>query len=60
MEDLMAQKVLKVLDEHGGALKRIGERLARLEECKLKKPPHVEIHDDEEEVEECDEKDKVE
>ena len=60
MEDPMAQKVLKVLDEHGEALKRMGERLARLEESKLKKPPHVEIYDDEEEEEEWDEKDKVE
>ena len=59
-EDIMAQKILKALDEHGEALKRMGERLARLEESKLKKPPHVEIYDDEEEEEEWDEKDKVE
>ena len=30
----------------------MGGRLTRLEESKLKKPPHVEIHDDEEEDEE--------
>ena len=59
MEDPMAQKILKALDEHGEALKRMGGRLTRLEESKLKKPPHVEIHDDEEEVEEWDEKDKA-
>ena len=60
MEDLMAQRILKALDEHGEALKRMGGHLTRLEESKLKKPPHVENHDDEEEDEEWDEKDKVE
>ena len=34
--------------------------LTRLEESRLKKTTHVEIQDDEEEDEECDEKDKVE
>ena len=48
------------MDEHGEALKRMGGRLTRLEESKLKKPPHVEIHDDEEEDEEWDDMDKVE
>ena len=38
----------------------MGGHLTRLEESKLKKPPHWEIHDDEEEEEEWDEKDKVE
>ena len=52
MEDPMAQKILKALDEHGEALKRMGRHLTRLEESKLKKPPHVEIHDDEKEDEE--------
>ena len=33
--------------------------LTRLEESKLKKPPYVEIHDDEEEDEEWNEKDKM-
>ena len=33
--------------------------LTRLEESRLKKTTHVEIQDDEEEDEECDEKDKV-
>ena len=49
MEDSMAQKILKALDEHGEALKKMGGRLTRLEESKLKKFAHVEIHDDEEE-----------
>ena len=38
----------------------MGGRLTRLEESKLKKPSHVEIHDDEKEVEEWDEKDRAE
>ena len=61
VEDSMAQKILKALDEHGKALKKIrGGHLIRLEESKLKEPSHVEIHDDEEEEEQWDEKDKME
>ena len=52
MEDPMAQKILKALDEYRKALTRMGRRLTRLEESKFKKPPHVEIHDDEKEDEE--------
>ena len=37
VEDSMAQKILKALDEHGEALKTMGRRLTRLEESKLKK-----------------------
>ena len=59
-KDPMEQKILMALEEHGEALKRMGGHLTRLEESKLKKPPHVENHDDEEEDEEWDEKDKVE
>ena len=60
MEDPMAQRILKALDEHGEALKKMGGHLTRLEEYRLKKSTHVEIHDDEEEDEEWDEKYKVE
>ena len=60
MEDSMAQKTLKALDEHGEALKKMGGHLTRLEESKLKKSSHVEIHDDKEKVEEWDKKDKAE
>ena len=59
MEDPMVQKILKALEEHGEALKKMGGRLTRLEESRLKKSTHVEIHDDEED-EEWDEKYKVE
>ena len=51
MEDSMAQKILKALDEHGEALKKLGGCLTRLEESKLKKSLHLEINDDEEKVE---------
>ncbi|KAL0010971.1 hypothetical protein SO802_006081 [Lithocarpus litseifolius] len=60
VEDSMAQKMLKALDEHGEALKKMGGHHTRLEESKLKKFTYVEIHDDEKEVEQWDEKDKVE
>ena len=60
MEDSMVQKILKALDKHGEALKKMGGHLTRLEDSKLKKSAHVEIDDDEEEVEEWDEKDKEE
>ena len=60
VEDSMEHKIFKALDEHGKALKRMGGRLTRLEESKLKKPPHVEIYDDGDEEEEWNEKDKVE
>ena len=60
MEDPMAQRILRLWTKQGEALKRMGGRLTRLEERKLKKPPYVEIHNDEEEDEEWDERDKVE
>ncbi|KAK9991357.1 hypothetical protein SO802_026342 [Lithocarpus litseifolius] len=47
MEDSMAQKILKALDEHEEVLKKMGGRLTRLEQSRLKKPSHVEINDDE-------------
>ena len=56
----MVQKILKALDEHGEALKKMGGHLTRLEVSRLKKSSHVEINDNEEEVEEWDEKDKAE
>ena len=58
-EDPKAQRILKALDKHGEALKKMGGCLTKLEESRHKKSTHVEIHDDEEEDEEWDEKDKV-
>ena len=59
-KDPMVQKILTALEEHGEALKKMGWRLTRLEESRLKKSTRVEIHDDEEEDEEWDEKDIME
>ena len=58
-EDPMAQKILKALDEHGEALKKMGRHLTKLEESRLKKSKYVEVHNDEEEVKERDKKDKA-
>ena len=58
IDDMVAQKILKALDEHGDTLKKMGGHLTRLEEAKLKKPTHVEIRDDEER-DEWDERDKA-
>ena len=60
VENSMAQKILKALDKHGEALKKMGGCLTGLEESKLKRSACVKIHDDEEEVEEWDKKDKAE
>ena len=46
------------MEEHSDVLKKMGSRLTKLEEAKLKKAAHVEIPDDEE-VEGWDERDKV-
>ena len=35
MEDSMAQRILKALDEHGETLKKMGGSLTRLEESEL-------------------------
>ena len=58
IDDTMAQKILKALDEHGDTLKKMGSRLTKLEEAKLKKAAHVKIHNFEE-MEDWDERDKV-
>ena len=58
IDDTTTQKILKALNEHGATLKKIGSHLTKLEEAKLKKVAHVEIHDDEE-VEDWDERDKA-
>ena len=36
------------MEEHSDVLKKMGSRLSKLEEAKLKKAAHVEIPDDEE------------
>ena len=42
------QKIFKVIKEQSNVLKKMGGPLTRLEEARLKKTTHVEIHDDEE------------
>ena len=58
IDDETAQKILKAIEEQSDVLKKMGGRLTKLEEAKLKKPIHVEIHD-EEEGEDCDERNKA-
>ena len=59
IDDETAQKIFKTIEEQYDILKKIRGRLTKLEEAKLKKPIHVEIHD-EEEGEDWDERDKAE
>ena len=48
IDDTTAQKIFKAIEEQSDALKKIGGRLSKLEESKLKKPIHLEIHDEDE------------
>ena len=57
IDEALAQKIYKAIEDQAKALKKNGGRLSKLEESKIKKLIHVEIHDEEEE--EWDEKDKV-
>ena len=59
IDDIVAQKVFKAIEEQGDALKKIRGHPSKLEESNLKNPIHVEIHG-KDEGEEWDEKDKVE
>ena len=58
IDDTMAQKILKALDEHGDTLKKMGGPLSKLEVARLIKATHVEIPDDEE-GKDWDERDKA-
>ena len=46
IDDTTTQKIFKAIEEQRDALKKIGCHLSKLEESKLKKPLHVEIHDE--------------
>ena len=59
-EDPISHQILKALNEHRKALKKITRHLTKLEEAKLKKPSHIEINDKEDDMEEWDGKDKAE
>ena len=58
IDDMIAQKIFKAIEEQSDALKKIGGHLSKLEESKLKKTIRVEIHY-EDEREDWDEKDKA-
>ena len=58
IDDMIAQKIFKAIEEQSDALKKMRGRLSKLEESKLKKPVHIEIHE-EEEIEEWDERDNA-
>ena len=59
MDDETTQKMFKAIEEQNYVLKKMRGCLTKLEEAKLKKPIHVEIHD-EEKGEDWGERDKVE
>ena len=58
ISDEIAQKIFKAMEEESDTLKKMGSCLAKLEVAKLRKPPRVEVLD-EEEGEEWDERDKA-
>ena len=58
ISDEVAQKIFKGMEEQSDVLKKMGSRLTKLEEAKLKKTPRVKVLDDEE-VEDWDERDKA-
>ena len=55
---MMRQKIFKAMEEQNNVLKKMGGRLTKLVETRLKKTTHMEIHDDEE-GEGWDERDKA-
>ena len=58
IDDEIAQRIFKAMEEQSDVLKKIGSRLTKLEEAKLKKAVHVEIANDKE-GEGWDERDKA-
>ena len=58
IDDTIAQKIYKAIEEQGQALKKMGGHFSKLEEIKLKKLVHIEIHEEEERKEQ-DERDKI-
>ena len=56
--DTTTQKVFKAIEEQSDVLKKMGGCLPKLEESKIKKSIHVDIHD-EDEGEDWDERDKL-
>ena len=48
IDDALAQKIYKAIEDQGQALKKMGSRLSKLEESKVKKLVHIEINEEEE------------
>ena len=48
INDEIAQRIFKAMEEQSDVLKNMGSHFTKLEEAKLKKAAHVEILDDEE------------
>ena len=47
INDEIAQRIFKAMEEQSDVLKNMGSHFTKLEEAKLKKTAYVEIHDDE-------------
>ena len=47
INDGIAQRIFKAMEEQSDVLKNMGSHFTKLEEAKLKKTAYVEIHDDE-------------
>ena len=58
IDEALVQKIYMAREDQAEAIKKMGGHLSKLEERKIKKLVHVEIHD-EEKKEEWDEKDKA-
>ena len=58
IDDMTTQKIFKAIEEQNDTLKKMGKCLTKLKVGKLKKPIHVEIHD-EEKGKDLDERDKA-
>ena len=58
ISDEIAQNIFKAMEEQSDSFKKMGSCLTKLEESKLKKPPRLEVLN-EEEVEDWDERDKA-
>ena len=58
IDDMTTQKIFKAIEEQNDTLKKMGKCLTKLKVGKLKRPIHVEIHD-EEKGKDLDERDKA-
>ena len=59
INDMLTQKIYKVIEDQGEALKKIGSHLSKLKGSKIKKHVHIEINEEEEDKEEWDDRDKA-